>query len=111
MVNAREAALAKALRDVAALLTYKQGGIENADISDLQEDVETARETAQAALRVKSKPSRRRVVIDVRGGVADIAWQDRGIKVTIRDWDSCSECGGVDCNHGRDALTVHGEPN
>ena len=66
-------------------------------------------EWAHDVLTVKRrKPARRRVIIGVSGGVAEIEKAAPGVDVIIKDYDNCSECGGVDCNGGHDALRVHG---
>lgn len=90
MVNRREAALAHACRMLvrdyqAALEDAKAGG--DCDLGDISAAVGFAEE----ALKIKSKPSRRRAVIYVKNGVACVAWADRGVEVTIRDEDAGRE--------------------
>lgn len=87
MVNAREAALAAACR--AVVRAFRDG-----------QDPGAAASMAADALKVKSRPSRRRAVVEVRGGAAWVAWADRGVKVTIKDYDNCPDCGGVRCQGG-----------
>ena len=50
----------------------------------------------------------KRVIVDIRGGVVEIAQKPRGISVIIRDFDNCPECGGVDCQNGLTRELVHG---
>ena len=59
-----------------------------------------------AALFAGPRP---RVVISVSGGCAEVERCPRGVEVIIKDYDNCSECGGIDCNGGHDALKVHGK--
>ena len=86
MVNLREATLAAACRDV---LPYLQHRSENEIYLQIKR-----------ALAIKAKPPRRRVVVHVSGGVAEVAWQDRGTKVKILDFDNCPTCGGEFCQGG-----------
>ncbi len=81
------------------------------------EEVDTWVDAAQAALKIKAKPKSRRVVdgrprivIDVRGGVAEInADESTGdYSCVLRDWDNCPACGGVKCGNGHNAEAVHG---
>lgn len=108
MVTRREAAMAKALRDVLALSTYKNG-LDNADVTDMQEDLTAIRETARAALAFKARPTRRRAVLSVRNGKAGLDWCDRGVKVTVRDFDRGVEL--VYADSGDDRRALHGSPD
>lgn len=48
--------LLKTLHDVKDLSTYEHGGIENADVTDMQEDLESIREAAEAAIASVTPP-------------------------------------------------------
>lgn len=73
MVNRREAALAAAAREV--LANWTQGNLAGA-----------VRELG-AALKIKSKPARRRAVLRLKSGCLSLHWADRGVHVTIKDED------------------------
>ena len=58
----------------------------------------------RAVLRDALKPTRRRepivVLVDVRGGAVQYTSIPRDVKLIIRDWDNCPDCGGEHCNGG-----------
>jgi len=61
----------------------------------------------RAAIRAHKPPH---IVITVLGGVAEVVEEKSTGKYTyeLRDYDNCSECGGVDCEGGHKAVEVHG---
>ena len=105
MVNRREATLAAACRDA---LVYIAACAKEQQVNSPKDDAPILARQLREALKIKSKPARRRVVIGVSGGVAEVEWRDRGTKVTIKDYDNCGICGGVDCEGGHRAVEVHG---
>lgn len=91
--------------DIAALL-IESGKDEQIDTGRAVDLLADALFSLRSAIRLAKKT--RVVFVDVRGGVVQDTTAPHGVKVIIRDWGNCDECGGVDCMGGHARESVHG---
>lgn len=50
-------------------------------------------------MKTKSKP--KVVLVDIQGGAIQQTSAPRGVKLIVRDFDNCPDCGGEFCKGGR----------
>jgi hypothetical protein len=60
------------------------------------------------AYLVKRHAKPARVIVTIRGGVVQSVQKPRGVRVVVKDYDNCDECGGVKCAGGFRSVEVHG---